>query len=197
VSPHFVPPLPRPQRGFFSGPEFANRVDSYSPNWQNVHARDNNPPCGCEPPARPRDDSSGRVFLRALRCAELASFRSPKPTRCSTGSRRQPATFAEHFEKQHGHVLRDIEAIELGPDLERVWFRPSSYVDATGRTLPSFNLTRQGFTLLAMGWTGERAENLGQPIFFFQVLRRKSKVTTNSSKRPKFAAIIFALQPAR
>jgi hypothetical protein len=34
VSPHFVPPLPRPQRGFFSGPEFANRVDSYSPNWQ-------------------------------------------------------------------------------------------------------------------------------------------------------------------
>jgi Rha family phage regulatory protein len=64
---------------------------------------------------------------------------------------------AEAFEKRHDHVLRDIEALGISPELGRSWFRPSSSPDSYGREQPSFNLTRQGFTLLVMGWNGERA----------------------------------------
>jgi len=47
-------------------------------------------------------------------------------------------------------VLRDIEA------LRRSWFRAVAAQDSYGREQPSFDLTRQGFMLLVMGWTGER-----------------------------------------
>lgn len=65
---------------------------------------------------------------------------------------------AAHFEKRHDHVLRDIATLVGSPDLgSQNWFRETSYIDDRGKTWPSFDLTRQGFTLLVMGWTGERA----------------------------------------
>jgi len=64
---------------------------------------------------------------------------------------------AEMFEKDHRHVLRDIKALEIGPDLGRSWFRSATVTDSYGREQPSYDLTRQGFVLLVMGWTGERA----------------------------------------
>jgi Rha family phage regulatory protein len=64
---------------------------------------------------------------------------------------------AEVFGKRHFHVLRDIEALKLTPDLDAAWFRPTGYVDDAGRTLPAYDMTRDGFTLLVMGWTGPRA----------------------------------------
>ena len=65
---------------------------------------------------------------------------------------------AEVFEKQHPHVLRDIDCILTNPDLDASpWFRPVLYEDAKGEDRRSFDLTRDGFTLLVMGWTGERA----------------------------------------
>jgi Rha family phage regulatory protein len=64
---------------------------------------------------------------------------------------------AEVFGKRHADVLRDIQALKLNADLRSVWFRQSNYLDASGRTLPTVNLTRDGFMLLVMGWNGERA----------------------------------------
>jgi Rha family phage regulatory protein len=64
---------------------------------------------------------------------------------------------AEAFEKEHGKVLRDIKELKIEPNLATSWFRPTTLLDSYGREQPSFDLTRQGFTLLVMGWTGERA----------------------------------------
>ena len=64
---------------------------------------------------------------------------------------------AEVFKKQHGHVIRDINGLEISPDLERSWFRPAPYVDGYGREQPSYDMTRDGFTILAFGWNGPRA----------------------------------------
>lgn len=64
---------------------------------------------------------------------------------------------AEFFEKEHKNVLRDIDGILTGSDVSPSWFRASDYLDAKGESRRSFDLTRQGFTLLVMGWTGERA----------------------------------------
>jgi anti-repressor protein len=64
---------------------------------------------------------------------------------------------AEAFGKRHDHVLRDIDTILTSPNLGPLWFRSVDYLDAKGESRRAFDLTRQGFTLLVMGWTGERA----------------------------------------
>ena len=65
---------------------------------------------------------------------------------------------ASHFGKQHKNVLRDIDKVldELG-EFGRLNFEPSSYLNEQGKRQRSFSLTRDGFTILAMGFTGEAA----------------------------------------
>ena len=69
---------------------------------------------------------------------------------------------AQFFEKHHRHVLRDIERITepnsgLSEGFIRLNFKPSSYKDSTGRKLPCYMMTRDGFTMLVMGYTGKKA----------------------------------------
>lgn len=66
---------------------------------------------------------------------------------------------AAHFGKAHKHVLRDIDRLleDLGPDFGRSNFGPSSYLNQQNKQQRCFNLSRDGFTLLAMGSTGADA----------------------------------------
>lgn len=66
---------------------------------------------------------------------------------------------AESFEKQHKHVLDAIKSLvaDMPSEFTGPNFRPSEYTDGTGRKLPAYHLTRDGFTLLAMGFTGKKA----------------------------------------
>lgn len=63
---------------------------------------------------------------------------------------------AEVFEKRHTHILDIIKALPRDNFTEPN-FRLSEYKDKTGRNLPFYNLTRDGFSLLAMSFTGEKA----------------------------------------
>lgn len=69
---------------------------------------------------------------------------------------------AQFFEKDHRHVLRDIRAIiepksGLSEEFIKLNFEVSSYKDSMGRKLPCYALTRDGFTILVMGYTGQKA----------------------------------------
>lgn len=64
---------------------------------------------------------------------------------------------AEKFGKKHFHVLRDIENLECSKDFTESNFGCSEYTDPTGRKLPEVLMTRDGFTFLAMGFTGAKA----------------------------------------
>ena len=64
---------------------------------------------------------------------------------------------AEVFGKQHKHVIDSIRKIEAPTAFTEPNFRPSEYIDNTGRKLPMYLVTRDGFTLLAMGFTGKAA----------------------------------------
>jgi Rha family phage regulatory protein len=72
-------------------------------------------------------------------------------------------TIAEIFEKRHDNVLRDINSLlkieETGKcaEFSRLNFKPSYYKDSQGKKQPEYLLTRDGFALLAMGFTGKRA----------------------------------------
>lgn len=69
---------------------------------------------------------------------------------------------AEVFSKRHDNVLKSIRNIcrpqNVGEQTEQSkWFYESSYLDANGVKRPMFVMTRDGFSLLAMGLTGARA----------------------------------------
>jgi Rha family phage regulatory protein len=66
---------------------------------------------------------------------------------------------ADHFSKAHKDVLRAIDKIreECGPEFDRRNFTPIDYVDPKGRKYRAYRLTRDGFSLVVMGFTGSAA----------------------------------------
>jgi len=60
---------------------------------------------------------------------------------------------AQHFEKEHKTVMRDIRnIIALEPDWgDGFHFVPISETDSYGREQPVYLMTRDGFTILVMG----------------------------------------------
>lgn len=66
---------------------------------------------------------------------------------------------AEDFGKEHKNIIRDIEGKveEIGSKLSASYFIPSSYKDSMNRVKTEYLLTRDGFSLLVMGFTGAKA----------------------------------------
>lgn len=63
---------------------------------------------------------------------------------------------AEKFSKLHKDVLENIRNILSAENSANKFFKKTSYV-YRGRTLPEYLMTRDGFSLLAMGFTGKKA----------------------------------------
>ena len=69
---------------------------------------------------------------------------------------------AEFFEKEHKNVLRDIAKITdpksgLSTEFAQLNFEPTSYTDGWNRKQKAYAMTRDGFTMLVMGYTGQKA----------------------------------------
>lgn len=66
---------------------------------------------------------------------------------------------AENFGKEHFNVVRDIENLEENEPLKNEglkYFIPTTFIHR-GNEYKEYLLTRDGFTLLAMGFTGQKA----------------------------------------
>jgi len=64
---------------------------------------------------------------------------------------------ADVFGKQHNNVLRTIQNLEVPEEFDRLNFEPISYQDSYDRTQSMYQITRDGFIILVMGFTGARA----------------------------------------
>lgn len=66
---------------------------------------------------------------------------------------------ADHFGKVHRDVMRDIRNLieNAGVEFGSENFAQSSYTSLQNKELPCYLLTRDGFSLLAMGFTGKKA----------------------------------------
>lgn len=62
----------------------------------------------------------------------------------------------EVFNKNHNHIIAKIEAFPQD-EFSRTNFRPMSYKDIYNREQKMYSLTRDGFSMLAMGFTGTKA----------------------------------------
>lgn len=66
---------------------------------------------------------------------------------------------ARDFDKQHNHVLRDIDNIKSTNTIQdwTLLFIESQYKASNGKMNKEYLLTRDGFSLLVMGFTGKEA----------------------------------------
>ncbi|WP_026894878.1 Rha family transcriptional regulator [Clostridiisalibacter paucivorans] len=97
---------------------------------------------------------------------------------------------AEFFEKQHKHVLRDITRITepksgLSENFIHSNFKSSFYKDSTGRKLPCYFMTRDGFTMLVMGYTGQKAMKFKE-LYIRRFNEMESFIKTLVSARQEF-----------
>ncbi|MCY9529144.1 Rha family transcriptional regulator [Paenibacillus alvei] len=64
---------------------------------------------------------------------------------------------AEVFGKEHARVMRDIRDLQCSVSFRVGNFAESTYINGQGREMPRYLVTENGFSLLAMGYTGQRA----------------------------------------
>lgn len=64
---------------------------------------------------------------------------------------------AKKFNKNHAHVLRDIEDLGCSIEFRESNFGLSSYTSQQNKELPMYEMTKDGFSFLVMGYTGQKA----------------------------------------
>ncbi|EFB4722461.1 peptidase [Escherichia coli] len=89
---------------------------------------------------------------------------------------------ADYFAKRHDDVLKKIRTLECSASFTARNFSVSDYTDCTGRKLPCYQITRDGFAFLAMGFTGKRAAQFKEAYInaFNQMEKQLSKPSVPS-----------------
>ncbi|HAM4877699.1 TPA: transcriptional regulator [Escherichia coli] len=64
---------------------------------------------------------------------------------------------AEFFRKMHKDVLKKIDNLECSEKFSERNFAPAEYLDEQGKKRPMYQITKNGFVFLVMGFTGKKA----------------------------------------
>ena len=100
---------------------------------------------------------------------------------------------ADHFGKTHRHVLRDVaKELETAGDFGSEHFGLSSYISSQNKILPCYEMSRDGFTLIAMGFTGVKAQQW--KIKYIEAFNAMERELLNGSA--KFGSVMDALNDA-
>jgi Rha family phage regulatory protein len=100
---------------------------------------------------------------------------------------------AEIFGKQHLHVLEKIRALtaDCPAEFNQSNFRLVEFLDAKGEIRPAYELTRNGFALLVMGFTGPKA--LAFKIAFIERFDAMEAALHNGRNLPAVIPAVLAL----
>lgn len=108
---------------------------------------------------------------------------------------------AEHFGKRHDNVMRQIkeliEQISLSNfgqsnEFSLLNFEESEFKNARGKTYPMYKMTEEGFALLAMGFTGQKA--LEWKIKFLNAFREME--TQLQERNNRWVKVIDQIRPS-
>ncbi|EAU5127857.1 Rha family transcriptional regulator [Salmonella enterica] len=90
---------------------------------------------------------------------------------------------ANYFIKRHDDVLKKIRALECSPEFTARNFAVSEYTDATGRKLPMYQITKNGFVFLVMGFTGKKAATFKE-AYIAEFDRMENELRQNNTPSP-------------
>lgn len=89
---------------------------------------------------------------------------------------------AYRFDKRHDNVMRDIDEIIGSSKLSSEFFHESIF-DNRGKSYKMYLMTRDGFSLLAMGFTGKKA--LDWKIRFLQAFKSMENQLVEKDRTPR------------
>ena len=102
---------------------------------------------------------------------------------------------AEKFGKRHDSVLRDIDNL-IKSDSTILWsemFKETTYTNSRGKDYRCFDMNRDGFSLLSMGFTGKEAlEWKLKYINAFNQMEEKLKSSTQLTEEEKYKLMLFS-----
>lgn len=102
---------------------------------------------------------------------------------------------AEAFGKQHAHVMRDIR--ETTAKCSKLFsasnFGLAEYLDEQGKSRPMYFMTKDAFTLLTMGYTGEKAMAF-KIAYIARFNEMEEQLRTTSPLLPNFRGPIVAAE---
>lgn len=106
------------------------------------------------------------------------------------GSEGQPLTnsvlVAETFAKRHDSVMQKIKnLLNDSPQKCGQFFVSSTYIDNSGKENPMYIMNRDGFTLLAMGFTGQKA--LQFKLDYIDAFNKMEQTIRNTRSLPSSA----------
>ncbi|MBK5075191.1 Rha family transcriptional regulator [Budviciaceae bacterium CWB-B4] len=64
---------------------------------------------------------------------------------------------ASNFVKRHDNVIQKIKSLDCSPEFNALNFKEVDYIDAKGEKRPAYEMTKDGFIFLVMGFTGKKA----------------------------------------
>ncbi|EHI2278130.1 hypothetical protein J9D08_004699 [Salmonella enterica] len=98
-----------------------------------------------------------KLTIEAAIMATIPTFTQPEIAIINGQAVTSSLAVAEYFRKPHKDVLAKISRLDCSLEFTERNFSLSEYTDYSGRKLPCYNITRDGFAFLAMGFTGKRA----------------------------------------
>lgn len=94
---------------------------------------------------------------------------------------------AEIFDKQHKNVMQAIDKIECSEEFTGLNFQPSKYIDSSGKVNKCYNLTKDGFAFLAMGFTGKKAAKFKE--IYINEFNRMETTLKNQNKEVELSHV--------
>ena len=102
---------------------------------------------------------------------------------------------AETFGKSHDKVMRDIRELGCSEEFNIANFGGIKYKDSRNRTQEAYHMTRDGFTLLVMGYTGDLAMKFKE-AYIKQFNAMEKELVGKMKEREKGIAVRQALTKA-
>lgn len=120
--------------------------------------------------------------IGAVTMTTLPTLARPEITIANGQAVTSSLAIADYFSKRHDDVLKRVRALECSPEFNARNFAAVEYVDAKGELPPAYQITRDGFAFLAMGFTGKRAAQFKEAYInaFNQMEKQLSKPSVPS-----------------
>lgn len=96
---------------------------------------------------------------------------------------------ADYFGKLHKDVIRKIESLDCSSEFNGRNFTLVEYVDTKGEKRPMYQMTKDGFVFLVMGFTGKKAAQFKES-YIAEFNRMEAELYTSSINRTTSAVFI-------
>lgn len=98
---------------------------------------------------------------------------------------------AKTFEKRHDHIIRDIEKLKKDiPNFGEIFLKGETK-DSYGRKRKTYFMNKDGFTLLAFGFTGKKANEF--KLEYIKAFNEMEEMIKNDAKLPQSPEEMLAL----